>query len=55
MKISGPVQKRQNNFFFSFVQQRIQNALIKFLAASWEDHENANIIQDLQIYATCGN
>ena len=44
-----------NNFFFSFVQQRIQNALIKFLAASWEDHENANIIQDLQIYATSGN
>ena len=44
-----------NKFFFSFAQQRIQNALIKFLTASWEDDENANIIQDLQIYATCGN
>ena len=32
-----------------------QQVLINFLVASWEDYANVNIIQDFQIYATCGN
>ena len=50
-EVSGPVQKQPSDNAF-------QQALIKFLVASWEHEAKANIIQDFQIYATyatCSN
>ena len=54
-KISGPVQKRPTDFVGALRNNAFKQALIKFLVTSWKDDANANIIQDLQIYATCGN
>ena len=54
-EISGPVQNRPNDFVGALRNNAFKQALIKFLVISWEDEANANIIQDLQIYATCGN
>ena len=54
-EIFGPVQKRSTDFLGALCNNAFQQALIKFSVASWEDDANANIIQDFQIYATCGN
>ena len=54
-EISGPVQNRPNDFVGALRNNAFKQALIKFLVISWEDEANANIIQDFQIYATCGN
>lgn len=45
--MSGVKLQQRNNVF--------KQALTKFLVASWEDNANANIIQNLYIYAACGN
>ena len=54
-EISGPVQNRPNDFVGALYNNAFKQALIKFLVISWENETNANIIQDFQIYATCGN
>ena len=54
-QISGPVQARLTDFLGALRKKAFQQALMKFLVASWEDDANANIIQEFQIYATCGN
>ena len=54
-EICGPVQKRPTDFLGALCSNAFQQAIIKFLIASLEDDANSNIIQDFQIYATCGN
>ena len=49
------VQKWQTDFVGALSNKEVQQALIKFLVASWEDDANPNIIQDFQIYVSCGN
>ena len=49
------VQKWQTDFLGALSNKEVQQALIKFLVASWEDDANPNIIQDFQIYVSCGN
>ena len=51
---SGLVQKRPTDSLGALCNNAFQQTLIKFLVASWEDDANAKIIQNLQIYATCG-
>ena len=46
---------RHIHFLGALCNNAFQQALINFLVASWEDDANANIIEDFQIYATCGN
>ena len=53
-EMSGPVQNRPNDFVGALRNNAFKQALIKILVISWENDANANIIQDLQIYATCG-
>ena len=44
-----------NKFFLVLRNNIFKHAFIKFLVALREVHANANIIQDLQIYATIGD
>ena len=54
-EIFDPVQKQPTDFLGALCNNEFQQALIKFLVASWQDDANTNIIQGFQIYTTCGN
>ena len=44
-----------NRFSWSFMQQRIPTGINEIFSCFMGSDANANIIQDFQIYATCGN
>ena len=54
-EIFSPTQKQPTDLLGALCNNAFQQALIKFSVASWEDNANTNIIQDFQIYATCGS
>ena len=53
-EITGPTQKRPNNFLLSLRNNEFKNALVQFLIKSWEDDSNASILGSIELFATCG-
>ena len=50
--ITGPAQKRPNNFIGALRNNQFKDSLVKFLVSSWEDNSNADILYGKEIYAT---
>ena len=53
-EITGPTQKRPNNFLLSLRNNEFKNALVQFFIKSWEDDSNASILGNIELFATCG-